>query len=132
MTTIKELYTAVSNKLAEVGLISYPYIPGSSEWPGAFIMPPMVEHEGLSDDWTTCRFEVLVFVSSSIDEHQLRLLDYQDFDGERSISAAFRADPSLGGNGADVRVARSRPLGLDEQAGYQGFGSAFEFVARLS
>lgn len=130
MTTVRELYEGVRDRLKTVGLKAYDYVPGTTEMPAAMMMPPMVEHEGLSDDWATLRFEVFVLVSGSIDEKQRRLLEYQDFEGPKSISAAFRADPTLG-IGVDVRVTRSRPVGFEEMAGYQVFGSVFEFVARL-
>jgi hypothetical protein len=130
-TNPKDVYAAVKDRLKLLGLNSYDYIPGAAEWPGAFVLMGEVEHEGLADDWITIRFEILLMVSAAIDEHQLQLLDYQAFSGPKSISEAFRTEPTLGLDGANVRIVRSRPLGYEEQAGYQGFGCTFEAVARL-
>lgn len=130
--TPKEIYRGIRDKLKTIdGLNAYDYAPGSSEWPGAFVLLPEVEHEGLGDDWISLRFDIVVLVSAVIDEKQLDLMEYQAHTGARSIPALFRSDPTLGGLVGDVRVRRSRPLGYEEQAGYQGYGAVFETVARI-
>lgn len=128
---LEPVYTAIKYRLKTTGLNAYDHVPGSTEWPGAFILPPDVELEGLSDGWVTVRFEIVVLVSAALDVHQLNLLPYQNLTGAKSIPAAFKADPTLGGLVGDIRVVRSRPLHYEEQAGYQGFGCAFETVARI-
>lgn len=131
-TTIKELYTAIKGRLKTIeGLNAYDHIPGVNEWPGALVHPPNVEAEGAGDGWQILRFNVMVIVSGAIDEHQLKLLDYQANEGPKSIPAAFRQDPSLGFPDVSARVSASRPMGYEEQAGYQGFGCVFEVVVCL-
>jgi hypothetical protein len=131
MTTILQLYAAIKGRLKTVDLNAYDHVPGSAEWPGAFVLPPMAEHEGAADDWLTLRFDVVIMVSSTIDKNQLKLLEYQALDGPKSIKGAFDQDPSLGFPDVHARVLRSRPLGYEEQAGYLGFGAVFEVVVRL-
>jgi len=125
------VYAAIKYRLKDIGLNAYDYVPGSAEWPGAFILPPEVELEGLGDDWIVVVFDIVVLVSAPLDIQQLKLLEYQSLSGEKSISAAFKAEPTLGGLVGDIRIARSRPLGYEEQAGYQGFGCVFEAKARI-
>lgn len=131
MTTITQLYDAIKVRLKTVDLKAYDYIPGSSEWPGAFVLPPVLEHEGAADDWSVLRFDVVVLVSGAVDKNQLKLLRYQDQSDSLSIHQAFQSDRSLGFPDVDARVTASRPLGYEEQAGYQGFGCVFEVVVRL-
>lgn len=113
------------------GLQSYDYVPGANEWPAALILPPDIEWEGLADEWATMRFEIIVLVSAAIDEKQLVLIEMMSSTGSRSVVAAFRKEPTLGGLVGDVRVIRSRPLGYEEQAGYRAYGAVFECVARI-
>lgn len=113
------------------GLQAYDHVPGVNEWPGALVLPPDVEIEGLANDWVTVRFSIIVLVSSAIDEHQLMLLEYQSTKGQRSISRAFMTEPTLGGLVGDIRITGSRPLNYEEQAGYQGYGAVFDGVARI-
>lgn len=132
-TTIRELYeVGYVTRLATTGLRSFGYVPYDSEWPAAFLLPPVVDHEGLANNWGLIRVDVIVFVSAVIDQHQHKLLPYQDVDGDQSIPAAFLADPTLGLPGVDAHVVRSRPLNMTEQAGYQAFGALFETQAVLS
>jgi hypothetical protein len=127
-----QIYRGIRDRLREIdGLNAYDFVPGASEWPGAFVLLPIIEHEGLADDWVTLRFDIVVLVSATIDENQLTLLEYQGETGDKSIHQAFASEPTLGGLCGDVRVARSRPLGYEEQAGYAGFGAVFETMVRI-
>lgn len=136
---IPRIYKGLKYRLREIpmsdrdgdGLQSYDFVPGANEWPAALILPPDIEWEGLSDDWATMRFEVIVLVSAAIDEKQLLLLDMMSTTGARSIPGAFRREPTLGGLVGDVRVIRSRALGYEEQAGYRAYGAVFECVTRI-
>lgn len=125
------IYRALKARLKTCKLNAYDYVPGSNEWPGGFILPPEIEADGAADDCFIMRFEIVVLVSGAVDENQLKLLEYQSDTGERSIARAFRSEPTLGGLVGHVRIARSRPLSYEEQAGYQGFGAVFEAVARV-
>lgn len=129
------IYQAIKYRLKAVdpahNLQAYDHVPGASEWPGAFVLPPEVGHEGLGDDWMEVQFDIVVLVSSAIDSHQLKLLEYQSTKGERSIARAFRSEPTLGGLVGDIRVTGSRPLSYEEQAGYMAFGCVFSVKARI-
>jgi hypothetical protein len=113
------------------GLNAYDHVPGASEWPGAFVLPPTVDPQGLGDDWCEIVFEIVVLVSAAFAVDQLKLLPYQNLTGPKSIPAAFRNEPTLGGLVGDIRITGSRPLGYEEQAGYQGFGCIFEAKALI-
>lgn len=133
------IYEAIKYRLKGVdpstathrGLQVYEYVPGSNEWPGALVLPPEVEDEGLANDWVTLRFQILILVAATIDESQLKLLEYQPTTGPRSIARAFSEEPTLGHLVGDIRITGSRPLNYEEQAGYQGYGAMFDVVARV-
>lgn len=133
MTSIRELYEAIAiGPLKAVGLHAFDHVPGSSEWPGAFLLPPVVEYESLADTVLELRTDIVVLVSATVDINQLKLLDYMDDQGPRSIPLAFHQNPSFGLNGVSGFIARSRPLNFEQQAGYQAFGAVFESSIRLS
>lgn len=132
MTTVQELYAALaSGPLTDVGLRAFDYVPGEAEWPAAYTMPPVVDYEGLANNWGELKIDVVVLVSAALDKHQGKLLPYQDIEGAQSISDAVLRNPSLGFDDVHLMLKRSRPLHLTEQSDYRAFGALFEMVARL-
>jgi hypothetical protein len=133
MTTVRELYAGIKDgPLTSVGLRSFDYVPGSSEWPAAFVLPPVVEYETLAQNTLELRADIVVLVSAATDKKQLDLLDYMDDQGTLSIPLAFHSDPSLGLSGVNAVIIRARPLNYEEQADYKAFGALFEASIRLS
>lgn len=131
-TDLEPIWAAMKYRLKEInGLGAYDYVPGAAEWPAAFLSGATVDHEGLADDWITVMFDIVLLVSAAFDVHQLKLLAYQSGTGPKSIPRVFRQDPTLGGLVGDIRIIGSRPLGYEEQAGYQGWGCVFEAKARI-
>lgn len=133
MTEILPVYRAIKDRLKQVdpgsGFRAYDFVPGTNEWPAALVLPPSVEPQGADDGFLILRFEIVVLVSSAIDEHQLRLLEYQSTSGPKSIPGVFAAEPTLDGLVGTIRVERSRSLNYEEQAGYMAFGALFDTVA---
>ena len=136
---LERAYEAIKYRLRSIdpstathrGLNAYDYVPSTSEWPGIFVLPPMVDPQGLADDWLEIEFEMVLLVSAAFDVNQLKLLPYQNVSGPLSIPRAFRQEPTLGGLVGDIRITGSRPLGYEEQAGYQGWGCVFQAKARI-
>lgn len=133
-------YRAIKARLKSVdfdpttgrGLQAYDYVPGVNEWPGAVVLPPEIpDTEGADNGLLYLNIDIVVLVSGAIDEHQLKLLEYQSTRGARSISRAFAAEPTLGGVVGHIRITGSRPLNYEEQAGYQAFGCVFTARAMI-
>lgn len=132
MTTVRELYAAIKDgPLAAVGLRAYDYVPGSAEWPAAFILPPKIDYETLDSSVLELDIGIVILVSAATDKQQLDLLDYVDDQNPRSIPLAFHQNPSLGLSDVHAFVKRSRPLDYVEQADYKAFGSLVEASVRL-
>jgi hypothetical protein len=129
--TLLDVWQAIADRLRTLDVEAYHHIPGHVDPPAAIILPPRVEYEGLGSGYIEARFTVAVFVTASLYEHQLKLFDWLDLQGERSILTAFAAEPSLGLNGVNVTVTGARPLHQDQFAGYAVFGAQFEMTARI-
>lgn len=112
-------------------LQAYDYVPGINEFPGALVLPPTTLPEGADDGLLYLEFDIIVLVSAAIDEHQIKLLEYQSTKGPRSIARAFASEPTLGGLVGHIRITGSRPLNYEEQAGYQAFGCVFSAKAMI-
>lgn len=133
------IYRAIKARLKTVdwdpvagrGLQAYDHVPGSNEWPGAYVLPPTWDPQGADEGLHFLEFDIIVLVSGTIDEHQLKLLEYQSTTGPRSIVRAFEEEPTLGGLVGHIRITGSRPLNYEEQAGYQAFGCAFSAKAMI-
>lgn len=133
MTTVSEVYTAIADgPLTAAGLRAFPYVPGSAEWPAAYMLPPVIDYETLADTHLHLSVGIVVLVSAAVDKHQGDLLAYMDDQGALSIPLAFHQNRSLGRTDVDAFVTRARPLNMTEQAGYQAFGALFESSVRLS
>lgn len=133
MVSLRELYRAIAaGPLKSVGLRAFDYVPASSEWPAAFVMPPVVNYTNLTSNVLELDIDIVVLVPAVIDSHQLDLLDHMDDQGPKSIPLAFHSNRSLGLSGVDAYVVKSRPLNMEEQAGYKAFGALFRVTARLA
>jgi hypothetical protein len=132
MSTLQEVYAAIADgPLSAAGLLAYDHVPGESEWPAAYMLPPHVEFQGLNHGWLECDIRVIILVSAALDKKQRDLLAYQDAVGDQSIAAHVLADPSLGLPDLDLTVTRTRPMNLTEQADYRAFGAVIELTARI-
>jgi len=132
MTSLRELYAAIAaGPLTDVGLRAFDHVPGSSEWPAAYVLPPVVKYEGLANNVLELRVDIVVLVSAAVDKHQRNLLDYMDDQGPSSIPLAFHQNRTLGLDGVDAFIASARPLNYEEQAGYNAFGALLESAIRL-
>lgn len=134
MTTLMEAYAAIAHgPVKAAGLRSFEYIPGSDEWPAAWLMPPQITYGSLGPCIVEARVDVVVMVTASVDKHQLKLFPYMDLDGPQSIAAAVLADPSCGGvPGLNVAPIRARSLSMEEQAGFNGYGALVELAVTIS
>jgi hypothetical protein len=128
---LEPVYKAIAARLKTLGPHAYDYVPGASEWPGFFLQPPMIDPEGLADDWCVITLEIVLIVSGAFDINQKQIMPYTNLTGPKSVWQAFRAEPTLGGLVGDIRITGSRPLGYEEQAGYQGFGVVFDARAMI-
>lgn len=131
-TSLRQVYAGHKDLLATVDLRSFDHVPGSSEWPGAFLLPPTVEYETLAGSQLQFTVPIVVLVSAVVSKRQLDLLDYMDDQGPKSIPLAFHQNPSLGLSGVSASIQVARPLNLEEQAAYQAFGALLESSVLLS
>ncbi len=132
MSTLEEVAEAVATRLRGIpGLNGRPYVPGSAVWPSAFVQPATIDYEGLSSTDADFRLEVVLMVGAAIDQNQMKLYKYMGLEGPHSVPAAIHADRTLGLGDIDALVVRSRLLGQQEQASYQGYGCVFEVTVRL-
>lgn len=132
MTSIPQVYEAVKNVVATTGLRAFSYVPGSAEWPGAYLMPPQVVYEGLADNVLEFDVGIVILVSAATDKNQLQLLAYMDDQGDKSIPLAFHNNPGLGLDGVHAFVRMSRPLNFEEMSAYAAFGALLEVSIRLT
>ncbi len=131
-TTLGEIASGLVERLETIpDLNAYDHVPGTGEWPGAFIRAPQVVYEGLALDDEDLSIEIIVLVSAAFAEGQLDILPFMEISGAQSIPAAIHADRTLGFDDVDVYVTLARPLGLQEQAGYRAYGVVFELSARV-
>lgn len=131
MSNIVEVAEALAERLRTIDkLNAYAHVPGSAEWPGAFVQPPIIDYEGLDEGDLDMQFEVVVLVAAVGDINQLALMPYMALEGPQSVPAAILGDRTLGLGDVDAFVVRARPLGLQEQASYQGWGCVFEVMVR--
>lgn len=132
MSTLEDVAQAIAEVLRGIpGLNSKPYVPGMSDYPGAFVQPAVVDYEALDLSDEDFRLEVVLIVSAATDAAQMKIYPYMERTGAQSVPEAFQRDRTLGLGDVDAFVARSRLLGLQEQAAYNGWGCAFEVPVRL-
>lgn len=132
MTTIAEVYTALAAQVAPaIEDRCYDHVPGSANYPVAFLMPPAVESEGLSSDTLTLAFELVVLVSAFDHARAPLLFPYMEPSGDQSIRARIQDNRSLGFDDVDINPGDWRPLGLEEMAAYNAFGAAMTIVAAV-
>lgn len=131
-TTLGEVAAALAEQLGTIPeLNAYDHVPGTAEWPGAFIRAPHVVYEGLALDDEDLSIEIILLVSAAFAEGQLDILPFMEISGPQSIPAAIHDDRTLGLDDVDVYVTLARPLGLQEQASYRGYGVIFELSVRV-
>lgn len=101
MTTIPQVRQALADALAPVSAASSPSLRVAASWPGQLNPPQAVVRrtagpQGRPSDWLTS-FAVAVYVPVSDASAQDVLDQFVDPTGPTSITAAIKADPSLGG-----------------------------------
>lgn len=101
-------------------------------FPCAFLMPPLVDYDGLGDDGDNIVIQVNVFVSAVLGQGHEQLLAYQSATGPDSIRALIQDNRTLGLPDVDCHVVRARPLSLTEIAAYNAYGAAFELHALIT
>jgi len=110
-------------------LRTFSYVPEQLNPPAAVTAVVTVEYDDDFDDNYTVEFGVLVIVTrADARSAQIRLYDYLEAAGERSVRAAIDADPTLDGSCATCQVV----TGGSEQivtVGGQDY-LAVEFVVR--
>ncbi len=133
MTTLEDVAEALADRLRDgTGLRAVDHIQSSPHYPAAYVEPPAIDYERLNDLGMDAVFPVVVVVSSVVDRNQKALLAYQDVTGPQSVKAAIEADRSLGLTNVDALLTAWRPLGIEEQAGYRGFGAVCEITVRIN
>lgn len=135
MISLTDIIGGLEQQLKSIaGLRVHDFVPGSAEYPAAFILPPaeinylMTMHRGLVGQ----ELEVVVLVSAVADRMQKDLFDYLDWTGPRSIIAAVDLDRTLGLTGIEAIATTGRFLSLEEVAGYQAWGAAVRFLINKS
>lgn len=135
--TLRQIAGGIDARLATIpGLNHYPAPPAAPNFPCAFPVPPPINYRNtMRAGVITLRFDVVVMESiASWEDGQLRLLDLLDWAGDSSIFLALSADKTLGlGSQVDAAVVdETRPLGLEDVAGYEAFGHAMPLLVAIT
>lgn len=133
MTTIEDVFDAIEARLATVENLNVPgLIPDAPDFPCAFVIPvPATDYRDNADGDSVHMFEIVVLVSASLNERQRELFPYIERTGPRSIFDLFETDRDLGID-VDAHIRDSRSLGIEEIAGYRGYGAAWTLVVSLT
>lgn len=130
MITLVDVIGGLEQQLKSIaGLRVHDFVPGSAEFPAAFILPPDLDYrQAFSRGVIRMELEVVVLVSAVADRMQKDLFGYLDWAGPQSVLVAVDNDKTLGLTGINCVAMSSRPLSLEEVAGYQAWGAAVRFV----
>ena len=132
MSTLQQAAEALATRARTLpNMNAKGWVPGSTDWPAAFVQPVTVDYEALANNDEDFRLELVVMVGAITDQAQLKLFKYMDVAGAHSVPNLVQSDRTLGLGDVDALVVRARSLGQQEQAAYQGYGCAFEVVVRL-
>src|SRR4249919_913747 len=111
------------------GLRVHDFVPGNTEYPAAFILPPDVDYRrAFTMGFISLELEVVVLVAAVADRMQKDLFGYLDWAGPQSVVAAVNNDKTLGLTGINAVAMSCRQLALEEVAGYQAWGGAVRFI----
>ena len=122
MTPLTDVIEALAAQIDTItGLRVSDHVPESTEYPAAFIVPPVIEYEGLDDGELICDVQVVLLVSSTVGRNQKQL--YPWLAGSGSIRAKLQDNRSLGLSDVDAHATSARPLGLQEMASYGAYGA---------
>lgn len=124
---IDEVTGGLAATLKFTGVGTHDVLPARLTPPVIFIPPPRIDYQQTFQlGLVKMEYEPIVFVGSQWAENQKDLWPFMDPTGDRSVIAAVRADPRLGGTVMqDTVVHGCRPLGLEEFALYSYWGAAF-------
>lgn len=134
MTTLAQIVDGIETRLKTLtGLQVHKKIPDTITPITAWVNPvPITDYRDSLDDDTLYSFEVILMASANLDDHQLDLVPYLERSGAKSIFAAFETARGLGFTDVDAHVRTARPLGLQEVAGYGGWGAAVTVSVSLA
>jgi hypothetical protein len=111
------------------GLRVFDHVPGTAEYPAAFILPPAIDYrQTMQRGVIRLELEVVILVSSVVDRQAISLFPYIDDDGPQSIVAAVDNDKTLGLANINAVAMDCRQLGFEEVAGYGAYGAAVRFL----
>lgn len=129
MTGLAAIVAALKTQIDTIdGLKVWDYVPDSSMFPGAIVVPPDIDYrQTFALGYTKLELEVVVLVATASDRMQKDLFAYLDWSGASSIAAVVDANKTLGLTGVDAVAMSSRPLGLEEIASYNAYGAAVRF-----
>jgi len=133
VTTIEQVGEAIDDLLKTInGLHVTPFLPGQTHYPSAFWHPvPTTDYRDGASGGQVHTFEIIVLVSAGLNENMRTVLPFLERSGPSSIFAAFESNRSLGLEDVDAHVRETRPLDLQEVAGYSGAGAAVTVVVFL-
>ena len=134
MSTLTEIVDGIVARLRTIeGLEVYGHVPGTAEFPAAFVMPPPIDYrQAMGAGVVRMDFEVVVLVGAFESAHQTNLFPYLDVTGSWSVLAAVDADRTLGLTDVDCVVLSSRPLGLEEISAYRAWGVSFQLLVAFT
>lgn len=135
MADLKQVRDAIADRFSEItGLTGLKKVPGEITPPAALVLL-----DGVTFDTTMQRgsdeyeFVGLVLVSRGSERAgQDALYDYMAGSGDRSVKAAFEADPTLGGLVFDARVSEIRAPGDTTIGAVTYYGAPFVIVVSAS
>lgn len=132
--TLDQICTGFETTLSTIGGLSvYDHSAGSVVFPALLVIPPAINYrETFGVGVVTLTFDLTLFTGASWHENQKLLRQYLDWDGDNSVRRVIDANPSLGLSGVDAHVMSSRPLGLEEIAGYDAFGASLSSIVAVT
>jgi single-stranded DNA-specific DHH superfamily exonuclease len=131
VTTLTQLVEGLAATIRTIpNLRVTDHVPESTEYPAAFIVPPIIDYDNLDDSGGTFQFQVVLLVSTAIGRNQKQL--YPWLYGPGSIQATLQANRSLGLAGVDTYASGARPLPLQDMASYGAYGAVVDVQAVLS
>lgn len=109
-------------------LATHREVGASLEYPVALVMPPVINDftEDFDEGSVTGEIDVVLMVDGTLAISQAKLFPFAERRGPQSVWQVIQADHTLGVDDSVHAYVRSfRPLGLQQMAGYNGYGGLF-------
>jgi len=135
MTSLSDIIGGLATQLDQLDpkLNVYPRPPGVWEAPAAFVVPPVIDYrQAMRAGVIKFEFDVVFLVAAFDADYQDDLIEYLDWQGPKSLRVRLDANRTLGLTDVDCVAMSARPLGLDEVAGYEGWGGAVQCLAAFT